>query len=660
MLLRKLIPIFLLCTASALANERIQGDCSNPGQQVIVPSAGGQSQTNTGVSTYWTQIFPSCVITVYLAGTNTIATIYSDNVGTALGNPFTSDSTGHWFFYASNGTYDVNRSGGGGTGFPSPSTYGGMLTYDSAAGVEYFIDQYASGSSTGGIQEAYTACQNNALQNPTGCRLSLATDETISAGGVVAVLQGRPLYMDLHGHTIKLACNSGACLTFAANVAGGSANISLEHGQFLYTGSSGGSVSQGILVSGTDYMAVRDVTFGPQSGPHATISNWMLLSNAEDNIFENVNFINGQTPIILGTGNAGTTPGSLTTFYRCTFNGNAQPIQIVSATGTVQFLFDDWEVNSSQTLVKIDNSSGQNIGMIRFQDNFFGSNGDGTSSTSLFVINSAALQANSQIMFDHNDYVAGIQGVNATVYKFTGSGTPNFFFEHKRNLYNGPFGALFSGWVSGQSNVSENEQCSTWSCVDHGGDVLINSPSFGSGSVVVNSYFGDSLATTASGFLRLASGDTLNFRNQAGSGDIVGFSKNSSDQILIGATGTPTLTYRALDSLQTTVTGAKFAFSNFGVTGSLVIGNNAKDQGGLITFTSGTASANPSVTLTFQDGTFTNRPTCQAWFQDNTSPTEVTAFMQGTNATQMTAEWIGSPSITGDTIQLQWICRSGG
>lgn len=39
------------------------------------------------------------------------AQIYSDNGITVASNPFTSDNTGHWFFYASNGHYDVARSG---------------------------------------------------------------------------------------------------------------------------------------------------------------------------------------------------------------------------------------------------------------------------------------------------------------------------------------------------------------------------------------------------------------------------------------------------------------------------------------------------------------------------------------------------------------------
>ena len=45
--------------------------------------------------------------TVYVAGTSTAATLYSDNGITPLANPFLSSSTGQVAFYAANGTYDL-------------------------------------------------------------------------------------------------------------------------------------------------------------------------------------------------------------------------------------------------------------------------------------------------------------------------------------------------------------------------------------------------------------------------------------------------------------------------------------------------------------------------------------------------------------------------
>ena len=53
--------------------------------------------------------FPYAQVTVYLTGTTELATLYSDdNVPpTPMGNPFTADEYGYWWFYAPDGRYDV-------------------------------------------------------------------------------------------------------------------------------------------------------------------------------------------------------------------------------------------------------------------------------------------------------------------------------------------------------------------------------------------------------------------------------------------------------------------------------------------------------------------------------------------------------------------------
>jgi len=56
-----------------------------------------------------------------------IPNIFSDNVGTPLGNPFSGSITGQWFFYVDNSRYDVQISGGG---LPSPVTFGDIIVND--------------------------------------------------------------------------------------------------------------------------------------------------------------------------------------------------------------------------------------------------------------------------------------------------------------------------------------------------------------------------------------------------------------------------------------------------------------------------------------------------------------------------------------------------
>lgn len=73
--------------------------------------------------------YPSSTITVYLTGTLTLASIYSDNAGSAKANPFTADATGFYFFYVGDGAYDVKLSG---DGLPAPFTLGPDTTFDQA------------------------------------------------------------------------------------------------------------------------------------------------------------------------------------------------------------------------------------------------------------------------------------------------------------------------------------------------------------------------------------------------------------------------------------------------------------------------------------------------------------------------------------------------
>lgn len=50
-------------------------------------------------------------VQVNLHGTQTPATIYSDNGVTVSANPLTTDSTGSFYFYAADGRYDLVISG---------------------------------------------------------------------------------------------------------------------------------------------------------------------------------------------------------------------------------------------------------------------------------------------------------------------------------------------------------------------------------------------------------------------------------------------------------------------------------------------------------------------------------------------------------------------
>lgn len=71
--------------------------------------------------------FPNATITVYVAGSNNLATIYSDNNSTPLANPFVATNTGYWDFYASSGRYDVQFSGNNFNSFTLPDISCGAI-----------------------------------------------------------------------------------------------------------------------------------------------------------------------------------------------------------------------------------------------------------------------------------------------------------------------------------------------------------------------------------------------------------------------------------------------------------------------------------------------------------------------------------------------------
>src|SRR6266566_2326658 len=103
--------------------EKLQGYVMQGGHVVI--TSGVNSTTKVQ------QSYPLSTVTVYDAGTLNLSTIFSDNSSTPKSNPFTSDSTGYFFFLAANGRYDVTFSG---TGISSPFKLSDYLLQDLSTG----------------------------------------------------------------------------------------------------------------------------------------------------------------------------------------------------------------------------------------------------------------------------------------------------------------------------------------------------------------------------------------------------------------------------------------------------------------------------------------------------------------------------------------------
>lgn len=114
--------VFLLLAPFAYANGNLNGFCD---QGNIKPVVSGLTATNTFLGSY-----PRCTVTVMVHGGGA-ATIFSDNSGTPLANPFTASSVGWWQFYAANGRYDVTLSGGTPIALPSSWTIFDQVIFDS-------------------------------------------------------------------------------------------------------------------------------------------------------------------------------------------------------------------------------------------------------------------------------------------------------------------------------------------------------------------------------------------------------------------------------------------------------------------------------------------------------------------------------------------------
>lgn len=93
-----MVGLLLAFGPRASAREAWRGFCEDGNQSVV--TSGISSTTKVQRS------FPQCTVTVLVHGGG-LATIYADNNGTPLANPFQANLDGSWVWYANDGRYDV-------------------------------------------------------------------------------------------------------------------------------------------------------------------------------------------------------------------------------------------------------------------------------------------------------------------------------------------------------------------------------------------------------------------------------------------------------------------------------------------------------------------------------------------------------------------------
>lgn len=151
---------------------------------------GGQTVSTAGFTstTKVQRSYTGATVTVYLTGTVTLATIYSDASSTPKANPFTADSAGFWFFWGDLAAYDIRFSGGGITTPFTLSNVGSSGTSAALGAVD--VASYATrGDGANAIVTGTgTVSVTNGLASVTGTGTAFTTElavgDVLKIGGV--------------------------------------------------------------------------------------------------------------------------------------------------------------------------------------------------------------------------------------------------------------------------------------------------------------------------------------------------------------------------------------------------------------------------------------------------------------------------------------------
>lgn len=170
LLLLTLVYCFVGSTTASASLQRFWAFCEQGNQTINVLSY--TSSTATPVQ----RSFPGCTVDVFFTGTTNRPTIYSNSAGTvSLTNPFTANGNGFFFFYAANGEYDVQESGGG---LPAPWTIGDILLNSNSANPDVPVSLVDFG------------CKGDGSTNDTVC-VQTAINSVQGSGGTLLVNAGK-------------------------------------------------------------------------------------------------------------------------------------------------------------------------------------------------------------------------------------------------------------------------------------------------------------------------------------------------------------------------------------------------------------------------------------------------------------------------------------
>jgi len=265
--------------------------------------------------------------------------------------------------------------------------------------------QYASGSNTCGIAEAYAAGTR------TGAAVILGADCTISSTQTITTSLHKPLYLSGEGRVITCTNTSGPCLTLIKPDSTPRTSVVISDIKIVYGGTSSGVTGLKIgsqANSATDVM-LRDVEINGFNTSGATA---LELDNAEE-VHAYSTKLNGNTLALKldkFTNN--------NQFFGTNIQGCSQAVSITDASGN-NFIGGLIQSNAGTKTIT-QTSSTLAIQGNTFENVWMENNGDGTANSRVFYFSANNRHSISGFASIRNTFNAGPNGASGKVYEFAG------------------------------------------------------------------------------------------------------------------------------------------------------------------------------------------------------------------------------------------------
>lgn len=401
-------------------------------------------------------------------------------------------------------TLTITQSGSSGTkdiSIPSaPVTLGGLLSTKNLEAIR-FADQFASGSNTGGISEAYADLPS------AGGIVMLGADITISAAQTLALTDSKPLILEGNGRTITFSHTSGIGLAVTLNPNTTTRPfLIIRNCVFAYSGSSASitGVKLGSQVVGMVNCYVQNCQF---NGFNSTSATALALSFFEDGHIENCDFNHNTLALSM---DLNSNQNSIT---NCHFQSGTNAVQLTD-TNNVSFLNCLVQGNSGQKCFQIASSTQTNQGFA-IQDCWFENNGDTTSSSRHISLSAASTFQLARTRIIGCEFNGGSNfPAGATCVEATGAGTVTLTTFHG-NTYS--TGTATAGFAAGKKALVINDGAKNW-------DVALNAEGAESGTTPWGVSFNPASASKAFAVYGGFSGQndgSLVFRDLTASSDIM-------------------------------------------------------------------------------------------------------------------------------------------